>query len=259
MKWIGSMLVILMSLSLHVAKASDQSEELLEAANEGLETFKRVVAHEYAGYGYESVQQLNEAKIAFGVEIFQLGFDVLESKKYKKIREATIATDEWEFFVTSSNDVSSILRVAKDANNGNYSAVSFGGDAKNLISMIHSVEKSTSIIDPLLIVIGNKYYILYETVNGKEYMMKVPEPYEFTTYSDVDAKEFGEKLLENVKQLKPGERGGIDGGIFPIETAQSKEASPIISAEKGLVSITLIAIVMTLFFFVRERYRKKES
>ncbi|AST90013.1 hypothetical protein BC6307_01295 [Sutcliffiella cohnii] len=258
MKWIGSMLVILMSLSLHVAKASDQSEELLEAANEGLETFKRVVAHEYAGYGYESVQQLNEAKIAFGVEIFQLDFDVLESKKYKKIREATIATDEWEFFVTSSNDVSSILRVAKDAN-GDYSAVSFGGDAKNLISMIHSVEKLTSIIDPLLIVIGNKYYILYETVNGKEYMMKVPEPSEFTTYSDVDAKDFGEKLLENVKKLKPGERGGIDGGIFPIETAQSKEASPIISAEKGLVSITLIAIVMTLFFFVRERYRKKES
>lgn len=258
MKWKGSMLIILLLFSLNVAKASDQSEELIDAANEGLETFKRVVAHEYVGYGYESEQQLKEAKIAFVVEIFQLDFNVLERNKYKKLREAAIGTDEWEFFVTSSNDVSSILRVAKDAN-GYYSAVSFGGDAKNIINTIHSVEKSTSIIDPLLIVIGNKYYILYETVNGKEYMMKVPEPYEFTTYSDVDAKEFGEKLLENVKKQKPGERGGIDDGIFTIEMSKPKEAPPIISAEKGLVSITLLAIGMTLFFFVRGRYRKKES
>ncbi|MBM7616350.1 hypothetical protein [Alkaliphilus hydrothermalis] len=224
-------LTLLMVLVLSVLANASTSipSGLDESATEGSEKFKSMNVNEYKNFGYDNSEQMLSASLGEGFRIYIIDYEKLEGNKKDKFIDVIVPTNQWQFIVETNGKPASFLRV--EESEGKFEAILFGGDARYFSGAINRFknEKKSA---PILIMDGNKFYILYQGPNNQELIMNIPSPSEVNR-GIIDQFTDATAFLENLKKQQhnyklngSGEQlygnGGLDITLQPQPIEEDK-------------------------------------
>lgn len=188
-------LILVLLFGTFVHASASMPEGLKESALEGLGKFISINIDEFNQFGYKSTDEMLEATLSNGYPIYIIDYSKINDSKKANFKDIIIPTNQWQFIVESKGKSISFLRV--EENSGKYEAILFGGDASYYNGAINKF-KNDKKVEPILIMDGNKFFLLYVGPNNKETIMNIPSPSavkqgESAKYNETEA------ILENLK------------------------------------------------------------
>ena len=227
------MFISVLALTSSVNAQQEIPEDIYNAAQENLETFKEITGR----------NDKQKVEIASGYKVYALNTKILMDNEYESIMDLLEETNKWQFILSSNGKADSYLTIKKSGDE--ISNAGFGDGRSNLNGIYQKIVNNKNITNPVFVEVPPSSYILYGTPSGK---------YELIDFSSKNGHSIkSEDLLNDVKERiqnlgkDTGSRGFSSGGI-----ANSRYINHF-----SLTFIVALIIFLSFIIFYYKKHRKK--
>ncbi|MFC4322516.1 hypothetical protein [Litchfieldia salsa] len=226
----------------------DDVQQFAQAS--GIELFKTSASSDPEGFGFSSIDELNQIELGDGFPVYYVDYMKLKKdKSIKELKNMLKPTENWRFFVTTNGQPKSFITVGYE--NSNLTVVEYGGKSSGLGEAYEQVKRENPSDITLVEDSGNKYFV----INKDKQLYVVSDVSEFNSNEPNYDLVPSEKLVEKIKKAPILSDSYVDDGTIGGSGTEHLSESPSL-VQPLLISLATAIAGTVLFITVRKRISK---